>query len=159
MFRPAALLLALCASAAFPAAPARACTPCRQVLSFEETSAAADLIIIGESLDASVADRNQMGGPDTIRVKVVQPLVGSAEHEVITVNAWDGMCPYGFSINREPYVMFLSRKSGFYDSLNSGCSLKTLTVRENRILIDNRKVTVEEFRELLRGHRGRQQQE
>ncbi|MBN1121114.1 MAG: hypothetical protein JXJ17_08550 [Anaerolineae bacterium] len=123
-----------------------ACEPCPEVLTFEETVAEADVIIIGErvGLGPSTGD-----GPDWITVKVYEVLKGSVSENRIRINSWDGMCPYGIVVEDGLYVMILDEYSGGYDSVHWGCGVKTFPVESEMVMMGDGPVPVDDFVQML----------
>jgi hypothetical protein len=119
-----------------------ACEPCPEVLTFEESVAEADVIIIGErvGLGPSTGD-----GPDWITVKVYEVLKGSVPDERIQVNSWNGMCPYGIVVEDGLYVMILDKFEGQYDAVHWGCGVKTFPVESEMVMMGDGPVSIDEF--------------
>ena len=127
---------------------ARACEPCVNVLSLEETAARAELIVIGHGLDGITPPEfdGDFVGPDWITVEITQIILGHVEENHIRVNSWDGMCPYGIILHdARSYFMFLQEKGGIYDAVEYGCAIKTLPVIGSFVEYQGERLPIEEF--------------
>lgn len=125
------------------------CEPCFEVLDLAESILQADLIIIGHRKDYSAEEKNQwpkQQGPDSVRVFVTKILKGELDKNLIEVNSWDGMCPYGIVVDGAQYAMLLKKRDHIYDSVNFGCAVKTLPVRDDEIYIDENPVSLANFK-------------
>lgn len=127
---------------------ARACEPClkEKSMQFEATARAADLIIIGQRNDFSPDElTHDVGGPDTIKVKVVRVLKGKASKEEITVKSWSGMCPYGIILNDNlQHVIFLKKYGETYHAVDM-CSVKDYAVKDDMVEFEDQKIGIEDF--------------
>jgi len=125
------------------------CEPCFEVLDLAESILQADLIIIGHRKDYTSEEKDQwpkQQGPDSVQVLVTKILKGGLDNNLIEVNSWDGMCPYGIVVDDAQYAMFLKKREHVYDSVNFGCSVKTLPVRNDEIHIDENLISIENFK-------------
>ncbi len=123
-----------------------ACEPCPEVLTFEESVAAADVIIIGERVGNGPSTGD---GPDWITVKVYEVLKGSVPDDRIQVNSWNGMCPYGIVVEDGLYVMILGEYSEGYDAVHWGCSVKTFPVESEMVMMGDGPVSIDDFVQML----------
>ncbi len=128
------------------------CEPCVKALNFFETSAKADLIIIGEKYKEGRV--NVLGQPEDIEVKVLKVLKGKVGSSVLKVNSWDGMCPYGIVIDDKHYVIFLEKRQvpgeNFeYDAVDRGCSIKTLLIEHDTVNFNGMMVPLDVFTGML----------
>lgn len=126
------------------------CTPCSDVLDLKETIERSEVIVVGQRRD-TVKTENAEGlkkrGPDTVNVKVSKVLKGKSGPSVITVNSWDGECPYGVVLeDNAPHLLFLVKKAGFYDSVAQGCSVRSLPILNDQVPIDGRMMSIQEFK-------------
>jgi hypothetical protein len=125
---------------------AYACEPCPEVLTFEESVAAADLIIIGERVGSGPSTGD---GPDWIMVDIYEILKGNTTETRIRVNSWDGMCPYGIVVDDGLYVMILDQFEDQYDSVHWGCSVKTFPVESEMVMMGDGPVPIDDFVQML----------
>jgi hypothetical protein len=128
-------------------AAAFACRPCESTLNLEQSAGKAELIIVGERLDFSPKEVR----PQSIKVRVVSTLKGEAGRKKIVVRSWyRRVCPYGIVVDDRRYVMFLAKSvemPGKYEAVEEGCGVKTLSVRNNEVLVDEKRMSLAEFRE------------
>ena len=124
-----------------------ACEPCATTLDTSASIERADLIIVGQRTDYSVSETQlSVGGPDTVRVKILDVLKGHpAQQNEVVVNAWDGMCDYGIVVDDRPHVMFLQQRGAIYDAVDYGCGLKALLVENGGVDVDGHRITLETF--------------
>lgn len=145
LFVTSALLLF---SITFSLTEARACEPCTKEASmqFEATARGADLIIIAQRNDFSPDELTHgVGGPETIKVKVVRVLKGEVGREEITVKSWSGMCPYGIILNDNlQHVVFLKKSGELYRAVDM-CSVKDYIVKDDVVEFGNQKIGIEDF--------------
>ncbi len=126
-----------------------ACTPCQETLNLKQTVEKSDLIIIGQRTEYSLNEKDSYPGPDTIYVKIIDVLKGSTSKYQISVNSWDGFCPYGIVVDDKQYVMFLQKIDyNYYDAINSGCSFRTLLVENEMIDFGGNKINIDEFKNM-----------
>jgi hypothetical protein len=126
---------------------ARACEPCMEFLSLEDTTAAADLIVVGRLVREGPSTGN---GPDWIEIEILEIWKGEASHSVIRVNSWNGMCAYGIILlDRDSYLIFLEAKGEYYDAVNYGCAVRSMPVRSGQIEYEERAYSVDAFANLL----------
>ena len=135
------------------AAPdALACEPCTKdaSMNFEATARAADLIIIAQRENFSPDELTYgVGGPENIKVKVIQTLKGETSAAEIVVKSWSGMCPYGIVLNdNKPHVIFLKKSDKIYRAVDM-CSVKSYAVEDDAVLFEGQKISVEDFRQRL----------
>ncbi len=119
-----------------------ACEPCPETLNFEETVEKSDLIIISQRTDYWQYEQKV---PDSINVKIIEVLKGDINQNQITVNSWDGMCPYGIDVDDKIYIMLLQKRDNQYDAVNFGCSVKTFLVENNMVDFDGNTITLDDF--------------
>jgi len=129
------LLLFIALALLVEANRARACEPCIEILSLEDTAARADLVIVGRwKEDGPSTGDFPNGGPDWNDVYVVETWKGRVEDDIIRVNGWDGMCDFGFTFHADDppgstrYLMFLQKGEDMYYPVEYGCSVKQLTI-------------------------------
>lgn len=133
---------------------AHACQPCAESLDWIETARSADVIVVGRKFHAGPAEGH--GGPDWIDLKVDDELIGTAISEVVRVNSWDGMCPFGITIaNGDPHIVFLtkanlSRTGAHYTAVSQGCGAKALPIVDDHVVLNSTRVPVTQFLEQLR---------
>ena len=124
-----------------------ACQPCQSTLTLEESAGKAELIIVGQRPNFSPNEVR----PESIRVRVVSILKGKPQKRVIVVRSWyRRVCPYGIVVDDQRYVMFLTKSvemPGKYEAVEEGCGVKTLAVRNNGVLVDEKKMSLAELRE------------
>lgn len=136
------------------AQPTHACQPCAESFDWIETARSADVVVVGRKLDESAEE--DAGGPDWIDLMVDDELIGTAISEVVRVNSWDGMCPYGVQINgREPHIVFLksanlSRTRAHYTAVAQGCGAKALPIVDDHVVVNETRIPVAQFMEQLR---------
>jgi hypothetical protein len=123
-----------------------ACQPCPEVLTFDESVAEADAIIIGERVGSGPSTGD---GPDWITVKVYEVLKGSVDEQRIRVNSWNGMCAYGIVVEDGLYVMILSKYENEYDAVHGGCGVKTFPVESEMVMMADGPVPVDDFVQML----------
>jgi hypothetical protein len=133
-----------------------ACEPCASSLSFDESILQADLIIVGQRIDYRAPEESEeqaaprpVERPDAIRVQIIYLLKGSSEKRVITVNSWDGECDYGIVADDSFYMMILKKGETQYDTLNRGCSFKSLPFDGEDVLVGEQKVNFEKLRQAI----------
>ncbi len=130
-----------------------ACEPCARSLDWVETARSADVVVLGRKFDDGPAEAD--GGPDYIDLKVDDELLGTAISEVVRVNSWDGMCPYGITLtNSAPHIVFLtesnlSRTGAHYTAVSLGCGAKALPVVDDHVVLDSARIPLSEFVERL----------
>jgi hypothetical protein len=141
---PALVLLWL----ALPLNEARACEPCTKdaSMNFEETARSSNLIIIGQRDDFSPDELTHgVGGPETIKLKVLRVLKGKESREEITVKSWSGMCPYGVIINdNQQHVVFLKKTGETYRAVDM-CSVKDYSIKDGMVEFGDQKIPVGDF--------------
>ena len=121
-----------------------ACEPCATTLDADASIERAELIIVGQRADYSARETQlSVGGPDTVRVKVLQVLKGQPAQDEVVVNAWDGMCDYGIVVDDRSYVMLLQQRGAIYDAVDYGCGLKALLVENGGVDLDGHRITLE----------------
>ena len=126
---------------------ARACEPCMESLNLEDTTAAADLIVIGRLVREGPSTGN---GPDWIEIEILEVWKGQAPQSEIRANSWNGMCAYGIILpDREPYLIFLESKGEFYDAVNYGCAVRSMLVGDDQITYEDHAYSLEDFASLL----------
>jgi hypothetical protein len=129
------------------AAPARACEPCYRILTLEETTESAALVIIGKLVrkGLSTGDYPQ-GGPDWIEVQVLETLKGTQGATKIRVNSWDGMCNYGILLpDKRDYVIFLAEGEDLYKAVDIGCAAKQFPIEDGMVEMDDESVPLDEL--------------
>ena len=113
-----------------------ACEPCSSNLNLEQSLNKADLVIVGQKfINNDVSEER----PTTSRIQVLRVLKGRLSDKQIVVRSWYGMCPYGIIIDDKTYLMILSKSKempGAYESIDSGCSVKTLPVKGDNVYVD-----------------------
>lgn len=125
---------------------AHACEPCPEILGFDQTVKVADLIIIGERTDYSPEEAKAIGrGPDTVKVRVLNVLKGTTPGNIITVNAWDGMCRYGIVVDAAPHLMILQSGVGQFNTVESGCGVSAIPLVNGTVTIDGKPFTPTEL--------------
>lgn len=139
--------------------PVLACEPCpeNKILNFEQTAQKADLIIIGQKVSDGPSTKsygsNFSGGPEWIKVKVLEIIKGDTKDQKIQIKSWYGMCAYGIIINdNKPHVIFLQKCNKQYCAVNSGCAIRTFPVEGNIISFqetelskDTQKISINEL--------------
>ena len=107
------------------------------------------MILVGRRNDFSPEERElwaKQQGPDTIKIEIRQILKGDLRKgEIMTVNSWDGMCPYGINVDDGEYILFLTKRKTIWDTVNYGCSEKILPVRDGRVILKDTTLTIAEF--------------
>ena len=144
MYRKAWLRTAIAFAVALSGETVFACQPCRSSLNLEQSLNKADLVIIGKRIDFATGDV----APAKIQVKVLKVLKGKLKGEQVAARSWYGMCPYGIIVDDQTYLMVLKKSSempGVYESVDSGCSVRILPVKSERILIDGKDISLEEL--------------
>ncbi|MBI4441227.1 hypothetical protein HY639_03600 [Candidatus Woesearchaeota archaeon] len=131
-----------------------ACEPCVSKLDLTETARQADVIIIGKRVGAApYAEGKGPGGPEWVDIAVSQTIKGQSGQDILRVNSWDGMCPYGIVIGNNSYVLFLQKRQnadGFqYDAVNSGCAEKAFVVENGVVDIQGEKKEWGSFRTMI----------
>ena len=122
--------------------PAQACEPCLEVLTLEETAAAADLIIIGKKVGEGprTDDGEGWGGPEWIEVQVIEVLKGKVDQTTIKVNSWYGMCAYGIIIqDKREYLIFLHKPDSPQDEtqyapVEWGCAVTRYPIEDSIVI-------------------------
>jgi len=151
MNRPAAAFVAAVACVV-PVSAACACEPCQQVLDLDVSLAKATLVVVGRRTDYAQAEQERWSrqqGPDTIDVAVERVLKGAAPKR-ITVDSWQGMCPYGIVVDGDRYVMILAGEPPVYQSVESGCAVKVLPVVRDLVDVGGGDLeTLDEIRERI----------
>lgn len=126
---------------------ARACEPCFEILNLEDTTAAADLIVVGRLVREGPSTGT---GPDWIEIAVLEVWKGEAPQTVLRVNSWDGMCAYGIILlNRDSYLIFLEAEGESYDAVNYGCAVRSMPVRNDEIEYEEGLYSLDAFAELM----------
>jgi len=134
----------------------QACQPCPIKLDFEDTVKASDLIVIGRKIgeypSPEMALPNQFG-PDWLRIEVQEALKGYCDARIIKVNSYNGMCPYGITINDEnQYILFLQKANVDYidyDAVNHGCAEKTFSITDNQVKYQAKLMPLKIFRMMI----------
>lgn len=134
-----------------------ACQPCREDLNFEQTAQKAGLIIIGQKVADGPSTKSGSsklpGGPDWIRVKVLEIIKGDTKDQEVQIKSWYGMCAYGIIINdNKPHVIFLQKSKDQYYAVNSGCAIRTFSVdgnivnfKDSELSKDTQKISIDEL--------------
>jgi len=139
--------------------PVLACEPCPQNinLNFEQTAQKADLVIIGQKVadgpSTKVHGSQFPGGPEWIKVKVLEILKGNTQDKEIQVKSWYGMCAYGIILNdNKSHVIFLQNGKDQYYAVNSGCAIRTFSVdgnivnfQETELSKDTQKISIDKL--------------
>jgi hypothetical protein len=121
-----------------------ACPPCPSTLNLEQSLSKADLVIVGER----IASDGPEGRAQNIQVKVLKVLKGKLKGRQVAARSWHGMCPYGIIVGDGKYLMILKESSempGMYDSVDSGCSVSTLSVKSEKVSVDGKRIPLKEF--------------
>ena len=128
-----------------------ACEPCAKIWDMDQTAKNADVIIIGKRITPKATGEDRHMGPDIVEIKVDLVLKGTLQEEAIQAHAWSGMCTYGIVTEpQESFVIFLQKtEEGIYDSVNYGCALKVLPVDNGQVIMDDRSVDIQQFKQLL----------
>lgn len=132
---------------------ALACEPCAQRMDWMQTAKAADVIVVGRKFDDG--PNTGSGGPDFIDLKVDDELVGVAISEVVRVNSWDGMCPYGVQINNgDPHIVFLrttnlAKTKAHYSAVSQGCSATAFPIIDDYVVMGKTKMPLDQFKAKL----------
>jgi hypothetical protein len=122
---------------------ARACEPCVEILDLEQTTAAAELIVIGSLVREGPSTGS---GPDWLEIEVLEVWKGGLDQGRIRVNSWDGMCAYGITLlDHEPHLIFLDRRGDMYDAVEFGCSVRSLLIEGDQIQTENGLLPIDEF--------------
>ncbi|MGD8821561.1 MAG: hypothetical protein PVG63_00535 [Anaerolineales bacterium] len=126
---------------------ARACEPCVEILDLEQTTTAADVIVIGRL----VREGPSTGfGPDWLEIEILEVWKGELEQARIQVNSWDGMCAYGVILfDHEPHLIFLEKQGDIYDTVENGCAVRSILIEGNQIITDDGPVPLDEFADSL----------
>ena len=133
-----------------------ACTPCPKELTFNETVKETNLIIIGKKIfegpstkydenPAGPASPTSPGGPDWIKVAILEVLKGETNQKEITVNSWNGMCAYGIIVDDGTYVILLEKGGDQYYEVHAGCGAKTFLVENDKVGFYGEKISVDDF--------------
>jgi hypothetical protein len=135
---------------------ARACEPCLEILSLEDTAAQADLIIVGrQKEDGPSTGDFPNGGPDWYDVYVVETWKGKAKDDIIRVNGWDGMCLFGLDFQSDGppsstrYLMFLRDGEDMYYPVEYGCSVKQMTIEGQQAQHEETWISLDDLAEQL----------
>jgi hypothetical protein len=127
-----------------------ACEDCRW-MNFEQIVNISDLIIIGQKVGEgpSTALLRGDGGPDWIKVEVIEVFKGSPKSSVIKVNSWDQMCPYGVIIeDSNRHVMLLREWTDLNDKFqynSAGCGIDSYPIIDEQIDFSGELVSIDEF--------------
>lgn len=126
---------------------AQACEPCMEFLNLEDTTAAADLIVVGQLVREGPSTGT---GPDWIDIEIIEVWKGEAPQSVIRVNSWDGMCAYGIILqNRDSYLIFLEAEGENYDAVNYGCAVRSMPIQSEQIEYEEQAYSLDALAELL----------
>lgn len=131
-----------------------ACEPCMQIHNLEESLVAADAVVIGTKIgEAPYAALNRgPGGPDWIEVRIRRTLKGEDLPSVIKINAWDGMCAYGFLLEEnKDYLLLLAGtdldgQETQFQAVFYGCGVKAFEVAHGHVLLSEDEVPLAEFK-------------
>lgn len=97
----------------FAALPAQACTPCQTTWPMERMVAESEIVILGERVDDILKYQYAEDENGFYKVKVEELLKPYPEIEVgdvLKVQSWYGICPYGLQMDRhEQAVIFLNK--------------------------------------------------
>lgn len=109
------------------------CEPCSEILSFEETTKKANLIIIGQK--AAEGQHTDLrpegyGGFDWIDIRIIKVLEGETSQDQIRVKSYDAMCDYGITVDDKTYVIFLAR----YEDRNTNDKIQNLLEQKQAFL-------------------------
>jgi hypothetical protein len=118
-------------------------------LKFDETARQADLVIVGQRTNYSPKEKNHRGGPDVAKIRVLQVLKGTDPGPAIKADAWYGMCPWGMAVDDQHYVMFLKRGYKLFHTIENGCAVKTLPVKDDMVELEGKRISLSDFRRLL----------
>ena len=124
---------------------ALACQPCNEYLDLKSTIQQADLIAIVESRGSFFESQ-----PETVDLKVKDILKGSYKHKRLKARAWHGMCPYGVILEEGTHLIFLEENGSVFASVQSGCSIKSLTVQQGKVLLKGEFLSIAEFKDRYR---------
>ncbi|MFH1586576.1 MAG: hypothetical protein ABID38_01825 [Candidatus Diapherotrites archaeon] len=139
-----------------------ACQPCSSHLNLEEAINSSDLIILGQRADYNAEEYFDWGGPENINVEIINFLKGHIQGKQITVNSWDGMCPYGIIVDDGTYIMLLELEDhefpyddpNFpfydpyqYDAVNSGCAPNQFLVDGEIVALYDENISFDDFYE------------
>lgn len=154
------VLSALAVPGSVLVSPAVACEPCSEIWDFARTAAVADLILVARENPAPKPTpppgQPPPDGPDSIKIDIEQVLKGEESRQTIVVNSWDGMCPYGIQLEPGSHVVLLRKRNDRqqwddveFDSLNNGCALKSLPIKDGKVELEGKSLTLDELRSLL----------
>ena len=122
---------------------ARACEPCVEILDVEQTTAAAELIIIGRLVREGPSTGS---GPDWLEIEVLEVWKGELAQRRIQVNSWDGMCAYGVILfDHEPHLIFLVKQGDMYDTVEAGCAVRSMLIEGDQIKTEEGLVPLDQF--------------
>jgi hypothetical protein len=123
--------------------PARACEPCIEILNLEQTTAAAELIVIGRLVQEGPSTGS---GPDWLEIEILELWKGELDQTQIRVNSWDGMCAYGVILfDHEPHLIFLETRGEMYDTVENGCAVRSMLIEGDQIHTEGGLVPLDEF--------------
>jgi hypothetical protein len=59
------------------------------------------------------------------------------------------MCPWGMAVDDQHYVMFLKRRYKLFRTIENGCAVKTLPVKDDMVELEGKRISLSDFRRLL----------
>ncbi|MFO0389088.1 MAG: hypothetical protein ACK502_05130 [Alphaproteobacteria bacterium] len=133
---------------------AMACEPCPSYWSVQDSLDAADLVIIGKRITPLQQGEDKLENtPEFVDIAVETVLKGKEERTTIRAKAWSSMCPYGIVTPPEKFyvmIMIKSKDGAYYDSLNNGCAVSTITVNDNTLTTRDGTMTLEHFKTMIK---------
>jgi hypothetical protein len=122
---------------------ARACEPCVEILDLEQTTAAAELIVIGRLVREGPSTGS---GPDWLDIEILEVWKGALDQDRIRVNSWDGMCAYGVILfDHEPHLIFLEKRGDIFDAVENGCAVRSILIEGDLIHTEGGLAPLDEF--------------
>jgi hypothetical protein len=131
-----------------------ACEPCPNYWNLQDSLNAADLVIIGKRITPKQLGEDTLENPpEFVDIVVEEILKGKEDSTTIKAKAWSGMCPYGIVTPPEKsYVMLMvkSKDAAYYDSLNYGCAVSTLSMDGNMLTTRDGAISLDNFKTMMK---------
>lgn len=125
---------------------ALACQPCQNYVSFEDTVARAQLVVIGTAMKEAVHEYDGEND-DFMVLRVDGVLKGEKVSGDIRVQSWSGMCPYGlFMKNGTQAVVYLSPMDDAWQIVGNGCAEPASPVEDGQVRTTKGVVALDAFR-------------
>jgi|GEM_PF-5357107 len=132
---------------------ALACSPCVTTLNLQQSLDLSKAVIVGTRITPQTPEEMKYeSGPEWVEIRVSDVLKGDAQPgQTIKAKAWSQMCQFGIvTPPGESYVMILRKSGEYYDSLDFGCSVKTLKVKDGTVDTKDGTITLGEFKKLIK---------